>query len=167
MRQIIFCPLALSAWQIVLLIAGILAFLGIFWLILFGEVLYHILLVRTTKKKWLRGPSMDDPKYMKLYKLGEAWREEHLSCIRQVSAKSGKLNLAAEYYDFGSDRCVIILPGRMETAWYCAFFRGALQKGRLERTGDRPPRPRPLGRAPQHPRFPGVPGHHRLGEIPP
>ena len=122
MRQIVFCPLALSAWQIILIIVGILAFLGIFWLILFGEVLYHILLVRTTKKKWQRGPSMDDAKYMRLYKMGEAWREEHLSYIRQVTVKSGKLTLAAEYYDFGHDKCVIILPGRMETAWYCAFF---------------------------------------------
>ena len=113
--------------------------MGIFWLILFGEVLYHILLVRTTKKKWQRGPSMpDDKNYMKLYTYGEAWRKAHLSSMRDVRTKSGRLTLAAEYYDFGSDKCAIVLPGRMETAWYCAFFAEPYEKagwngGSLER----------------------------------
>ena len=129
MKLIVFCPAALSAWQIVLIVAGALAFMGIFWLILFGEVLYHILLVRTTKKKWQRGPSMpDDKNYMKLYTYGEAWRKAHLSNMRDVRTKSGRLTLAAEYYDFGSDKCAIVLPGRMETAWYCAFFAEPYEK---------------------------------------
>ena len=123
MNGVLFLPAALGVWEIVLIVLGALAFLGIFWLILFGEVLYHILLVRTTKKKWPRGVSWPkNPDYVKLFNMGKAWREAHLSAIREVTCQSGKLTLHGEYYDFGSDKCVIILPGRTESAWYDAAF---------------------------------------------
>ena len=41
MNGVLFFPAALGVWEIVLIVLGALAFLGIFWLILFGEVLYQ------------------------------------------------------------------------------------------------------------------------------
>lgn len=115
-------------WLIVLLVLTVF-FLGVFPLFLMGTILWSVLLVRTGKDKWKRGPSMPEKEnYMRIFEKGMAWREKHLDRMEEVQVQNGKLRLAGEYYDFGCDKAVIILPGRMETCYYCAFFAEPYEK---------------------------------------
>lgn len=107
----------------------ILSLLGAF--ILFGVIpclimsyyLYRILLVRNKKEKWNRECSFpEDEEYVGLYKEALDWREENKHFIKEVKVNSGELTLKGEYFDFGYDKAVIIIPGRTEGCYYCCFF---------------------------------------------
>lgn len=110
----------MSIWEILAIIIGANAVILLF---LMGWILYSILLVRTSKKKWVRGASMpEDPEYAAMFREGERWRNDNALSMREVTVKNGRLHLAGQYYDFGFDKAVIILPGRTETCYYSAFF---------------------------------------------
>ncbi len=87
-----------------------------------AAVVFNILLVRTNKKKWSRTCSWDDPEQQRMFDEGEQWGKENDRYHRQVSVKNGRLKLVGEYFDFGFDKTVIIVPGRMETCVYSYFF---------------------------------------------
>ena len=119
----------MGAAEIVLLIAAIAVGFGIVSLLILSYILYSVLLVRTSKKKWQRGPSMPEvPEYKKLYDCGADWRLRNASKKEDVSIRNGRFSLYGEYYDYGSDKAVIILPGRMETCYYSAFFAEPYEK---------------------------------------
>ncbi len=84
--------------------------------------IYIVTLTRFSKKKWTRGPSMDEPIYMEMFRQGQVWREEHLDAKKDVHIVNEGLNLYGEYYDFGHKRAALILPGRMETCLYGCYF---------------------------------------------
>lgn len=96
---------------------------SIFMLLLTGWIIYSIILVRTSKKKWQRGPAWpDDPQYKALFAEGQAWREKNLAYKKDVHIKSGRLNLYGEYFDFGSRKAAIMIGGRGETCLYGDYF---------------------------------------------
>jgi len=85
--------------------------------------IYTVLLTRLRPKKWGRGPSMPgDQEYDELYRQAEAWRDEHLSAMREVNVENDGLQLYGEYFDFGHDKAVIIIPGRMEACHYSCHY---------------------------------------------
>ena len=97
---------------------GVMGFVVIPWvlsLFIAPYIVFTMLLRRTSKEKWARGPAKYlDEIGMKIYESGMAWSRENAQYKRDVHIVNQGLNLYGEYYDFGSDKCVIILPGRRE-----------------------------------------------------
>lgn len=86
-------------------------------------IIYTVLLHRGKKSKWGRMPSMpEDEEYSRLYENALAWRDAHLTNKRDVEIENDGLRLKGEYYDFGCDRAVIIIPGRMEACYYSCHY---------------------------------------------
>lgn len=110
------------ALYIFLGIIGAALVLYVFPNLLIASVVYRILLVRTSKKKWSRNCSWDDEEQKKMFALGEEWGKEREKYHERVSIKSGKFNLVGEYFDFGYKKAVIIIPGRMETCVYSYYL---------------------------------------------
>ncbi|MBR6006350.1 MAG: alpha/beta fold hydrolase [Clostridia bacterium] len=85
--------------------------------------IYRALLLRTSKDIWDRDPSMpDDEEYVGLYKQATEWGKQWSAFKKDVEIKNEGLRLYGEYFDFGSDRAVIILPGRMEACTYSYHY---------------------------------------------
>ncbi len=88
-----------------------------------SRVIYTVLLVRTKKEKWNRTCSLpDDEEYVRMYKEGLDWGEKHAACKQPVDVTSDGLHLAGEYFDFGGDKAVLIIAGRMEACPYSYYF---------------------------------------------
>ena len=100
-----------------------LAVSGALFTMVVSWIIYRTLLLRPGKDKWGRAMSMpEDEEYVRLYTQAQAWRDEHADVRKDVETTSGKLHLAGEYYDFGSDKAVIILSGRMESCIYGCHY---------------------------------------------
>ena len=89
---------------------------------LISNVIYTVLFVRNKKDKWARGLSWDDPEQQQMFDEGEAWGKENEKYRKEVDIQSGKFHLVGEYFDFGFNRAVIIIPGRMEAGTYSYYF---------------------------------------------
>jgi len=102
--------------------------LGIFVLIIgpmfvTSFIVYEILLVRTKPEKWGRECSMpEDEEVVTMHKLGLDWANENISSKSPVQITSDGLRLCGEYFDFGFDKAVIIIAGRMESCLYGYYF---------------------------------------------
>lgn len=109
---------------IIVLIVVILALLGGLiptWR-LAGKI-YRSLLVRETPDKWKRTNSFpDDQEYSDMYATGLRWGEKYADHKQEVSVTSAGLKLVGEYFDFGSNKAVIIIPGRTESCLYSYYF---------------------------------------------
>ncbi len=85
--------------------------------------IYTNLLVRETPEKWGRNCSFpEDEEYVKMYEQGLVWGETHKDRKRPVSVVSDGFHLYGEYFDFGAEKAVIIIPGRTEACPYSYFF---------------------------------------------
>lgn len=104
-----------------LLVGGIAAML--FVTVPIAKRVYFEKQVRTDKEKWGRVCSApENEEQLDMWNKGLEWGKENSSVMREVNIKSGELTLWGEYYDFGSDRCVIIMPGRCECLMYSYFY---------------------------------------------
>ena len=117
----------METWAIVLIVvAAAMAFAFISFFVppfFLAKKKYTELLVRTSKDKWTRQCSWpSDDEQAEMYRRGEAWAAKHADRKKDVDIYSGKLHLFGEYYDFGFDRAVIIIPGRMEACGYSYYF---------------------------------------------
>lgn len=111
-------------WYFIVLIAlaAILVFFVIPVLIM-SSIIYTILLVRNKPDKWGRECSIpDDGEYVGMWEEGLAWEEKWRDRKTEVTVRSGRLNLCGEFFDFGGDRAVIIIAGRMESLRYSYYF---------------------------------------------
>ena len=118
---------------IVLLIAGVLVLGGFAAMLAYtfpiAKKVYNNQLVRTEPEKWGRVCSApDNEEQLKMWNDGIAWMEPNRSKITEVSVESDGFKLYGEYFDFGSDRCVIILPGRCESLIYSYYFAEPYEK---------------------------------------
>lgn len=93
-----------------------------------ATVVFVKLLVRTSKKKWSRNCSWDNEEQRQMFAIGEEWGKAHEKYHSQVSIRSGRFTLVGEYFDFGNDKAVIIVPGRMETCVYSYYFATPYEK---------------------------------------
>lgn len=57
-----------------------------------------------------------------MWETGLAWAEPHKDKMKEVSVTRDGLKFVGEYYDFGKDRTVIILPGRCECLVYSYYY---------------------------------------------
>ncbi len=86
-------------------------------------------LVRTTPEKWGRTCSFpDDAEQVQMWNDGLAWAEGNRERMTELQIENDGLLLFGEYYDFGADRCVIILPGRCESLIYSYYFAPPYEK---------------------------------------
>lgn len=120
----------MTALQIVLLIVGILLVAGLivsailtFYI---AHRVYSATLMRTGKgNNWTR-EQCSEPGCIPLetmWKLGLEWQSKNKSFIKEVSIQSKDgLKLVGEWFDYGFDKTVIILPGRRETLVYSYFY---------------------------------------------
>lgn len=109
-------------WVIVGLLAAPLLFY-FFPTFLVSAVLYRRTLVRESAESWGRACSEpEDAETMDMFQRGLAWRDAHISFKKDVHIVSEKLNLWGEYFDFGYDKAVIIIPGRMESCFYSLYY---------------------------------------------
>lgn len=94
-----------------------------FPLILVSFVIFYKLLLRSPTKIGERFPCFPKEKeYMAMWEKALQWRNNNSEHRQDVTVTSGKLKLSGEYYDFGGESAVIVLPGRTECCIYSAFF---------------------------------------------
>lgn len=84
---------------------------------------YYYLLVRDTPDKWKRVCSApENEEQLAMWNDGLEWGESNRSVCKKVSIQNEGLKLAGEFFDFGYDKCVIILPGRCECLKYSYYY---------------------------------------------
>lgn len=107
---------------------GLIAF-SAFFTMFFSFFIFRALVVRTGKKIWGRQPSMpSDPEYMRLYSDAMEWGRLHEGGYTEVGIENEGYKLYGQYFDFGADRAVIILPGRMEGCTYSYHYAWPYEK---------------------------------------
>ena len=97
-------------------------FMGVLSFFVASYCVYVSTLSRNKTGKWGRAPSTDEPDYIELYSKGMNWHRENIARMEPVHILNEGLNLYGEYYKFGGEQCVIILPGRSESLCYSYFF---------------------------------------------
>lgn len=90
---------------------------------------YKDQLVRTSPEKWGRVCSApDNEEQLAMWNAGVAWHDSHLNKMTEVQLENDGFHLFGEYFDFGADRCVLILPGRCESLLYSCYFAPPYEK---------------------------------------
>ena len=116
-------------WLYILLgVLGAIILFVIFPPVLISFVIFEVLFVKNKKDKWTRGVSWDDPEQQRMFDEGETWGNENEKYRTEVKIKSDGFNLVGEFFDFGFDRSVIIIPGRMEAGTYSYYFSDPYKK---------------------------------------
>ena len=106
---------------VVLALGGLVAMLVITAPI--AKNVYHTQLVRTSPDKWLRVCSApDNEEQLAMWNAGIEWANANKDAMKEVSIEHDGLKLYGEFYDFGSDKCVLISPGRCECLIYSYYF---------------------------------------------
>ncbi|MBE7056549.1 MAG: alpha/beta hydrolase [Ruminococcaceae bacterium] len=98
------------------------ALFGIASFFITAYVLFSIHLKRSKPEKWGRECSSDDPIQVAMYNEGLEWGEENEAFKKDVHIVNEGMNLYGEYFDFGYDKAVIMVPGRTEGLRYGYFF---------------------------------------------
>ena len=117
---------------ILLIIAAVLAGGFVFMLCYtypIAKKVYSEQLVRTSPEKWGRTCSFpNDAEQVQMWNDGVAWMEANKDRITELQIENDGLKLFGQYFDFGKDRCVIILPGRCESLVYSYYFAPPYEK---------------------------------------
>ncbi len=115
----------LAFWITFGLVMGLLVLPLALQLIIVPPIVFKVILARTNPGKWSKTQASDlkDPEMLQMWDEALAWREKYKdSCIPLEVTTSDGFHLVGEYYDFGSDKTVIIAPGRPETLIYSAYY---------------------------------------------
>lgn len=97
-----------------------------------AKSVYSNQLVRDQEGKWTRVCSApENEEQLAMWNSGKEWAEANKDRMTEVSIENEGLKLYGEYYDFGSDRCAVILPGRTECLIYSYYFAPPYQKAGL------------------------------------
>lgn len=114
---------------IILIIVGSLLVLGllfsVFFTFLVAYKVYSKTLMRGKAGSWGREQCSEpgNPALETMWKRGVEWSKGDKSFIKEVSitSKDG-LKLVGEWFDYGFDRTIVILPGRRETLVYSYYY---------------------------------------------
>lgn len=113
----------MGGWFWFWLVVAVILFFGLFPTLGMSAAIYSVLLVRTKPEKWGRECSMpEDEECSRMFDIGMKWHDENAAVAKDVDVVSDGLHLYGEYFDFGSDSCVIIIPGRMESMLYSYYY---------------------------------------------
>lgn len=108
-------------------IVGILAATGLLLWIASYFVASYLVYVKTLKRRSKEQWSRDVPDSLpadsqQMYDVGLKWGRDNAHNKRDVHVVRDGVNLYGEYYDFGNDRCAMILSGRTEGLRYGYYF---------------------------------------------
>ena len=95
-----------------------------------GKYIFKKQLYRAKRSDWARGTPSDPSNYEQvlMWNDGLSWADAHKENRTEVDIVSEGYHLFGEYFDFGSDRAVIIVPGRTETLMYSYHYAKAYQR---------------------------------------
>lgn len=94
-----------------------------------AKAVYQKQLVRTDDEKWGRVCSApENEEQFQMWNDGIAWADKYRDKMLEVKIENDGFDLYGEYFDFGADRCIIILPGRCESLVYSYYFAPPYQK---------------------------------------
>ncbi|MBQ5973622.1 MAG: alpha/beta hydrolase [Oscillospiraceae bacterium] len=104
--------------------AAFLALSGVGMTFVIAGIVFRRIFVRTSPQIWTRGNSEEGTSadHDAMHEAAVAWHAAHEQFAREVSIQSGGLRLTGQYFDFGFDRCVVILSGRTEGCVYSSGF---------------------------------------------
>ena len=110
-----------------LCVAGVVLGSGLLMWIVSYFVASHVAYTRTLRKKdkstWGREDIEHIADYQRpMYAAGAAWAQDNAARKIDVHIVRDGLNLYGEYYDFGGERCAVILSGRTESLRYGYYF---------------------------------------------
>ncbi len=114
-------------WWIILTVVAVLI-VGGFVAMLFitlpiAKKVYFKTLVRETPDKWQRECSdTTNEEQVEMWNTGCEWAKQNSKFIKEVQIKNDGIDLYGEFFDFGSDKSVIIIPGRCESLMYSYYF---------------------------------------------
>ena len=91
-------------------------------LFLTARIIFGHTMIREKKESWGRECSDSDPEQQEMYHDGLRFMEQYAAHKIDLHMVNDGLNLYAEYYDFGYDRAVIVVPGRTEGLRYGYYF---------------------------------------------
>lgn len=111
----------IALW-IILTLLGVVILFYIIPTLIISNVIFTVLFVRNSKEKWSRTVSWDDEEQREMFAQGEAWGKKYDEYRKSVDIYSQKFHLFGEYFDFGNDKAVIVIPGRMESGTYSYYF---------------------------------------------
>ena len=84
---------------------------------------YNDTLVRNSPEKWGRVCSdTTNEEQVQMWNEGIIWAEDNAEFRKELTVENDGLKLCGEYFDFGKDKCVVILPGRCESLIYSYYF---------------------------------------------
>ena len=115
--------------EIILLVVGIVLVSGLFFSLFFtfltAYIVYSKTLMRSKRSPWGR-EQCSEPGCIPLETMwtrGLEWKKGFEQYIKEVEIKSKDgLKLVGEWFDYGFDKTVIILPGRRETLVYSYYY---------------------------------------------
>ncbi len=106
-----------------IIIAAVIVLVGFaISLLVTGRIVFWNTLTRKNKNMWSRNVSFPGEEHHKMYYDGVAYMEQFADKKIDLHTMNDGLNLYAEYYDFGYDRAVILIPGRSEGLKYGYYF---------------------------------------------
>lgn len=80
-------------------------------------------LVRTSPEKWARDCSCaTNEEHVRMFEEGIAWGDKYREFANVEEIRNDDLKLCGEYFDFGFDKCAMILQGRAESLLYSYYF---------------------------------------------
>lgn len=80
-------------------------------------------LVRTSPDKWARDCSCaTNEEHVQMFNEGIAWGDKYRAFASVEQIENDNLKLCGEYFDFGADKCAVILQGRAESLLYSYYF---------------------------------------------
>jgi alpha-beta hydrolase superfamily lysophospholipase len=123
---------SMSTWKIAGL--AVLAFAALNLILLYpllrltAYIVFRSTMVRNSSAMWARGTTHDDPLSLQMSTEGTAWADAHADAKQDVHIVNDGLTLHGEYYDFGYDRAVILIPGRTDSLTYSYYYALPYQK---------------------------------------
>ena len=117
----------MTAFTIFLITIGVLLLGGLIFMFIYtypiSKKVYKTQLVRTDSSKWARVCSApENEEQLAMWNDGIKWADLYRDKITEVETQNDGFKLYGEYFDFGGDKCVIILPGRCESLVYSYYF---------------------------------------------
>ncbi len=124
--------LAIELPMILLICLGVIVLLHLILLYpllcITAYIVYLNTMVRKTPKTWGRDFFHEDEESCRMRDEGLEWAKENAASMEEVHIVRDGLHLWGEYYDFGHDRAVIIIPGRTDNLRYSYYFASPYQK---------------------------------------
>ena len=123
----------MTAFTIVLISLAVLLLGGLAFMFIYtypiSKRVYKTQLVRTEPEKWGRVCSApENEEQLQMWNAGIEWANQYREKIIEVETQNDGFKLYGEYFDFGGEKCVIILPGRCESLVYSYYFAAPYEK---------------------------------------